>query len=117
VLAANGRHTDSSQIYPSPEDYHAARAPRIVTPINLSQDQQRRRGIGHIPYDGHECYNPQYSDELNKWMKLCLNKSPSKRPTVDRLINDMSMTAKQMLRKMGGKAALVDLDVDFEMDA
>jgi hypothetical protein len=84
VLATIGRHPDSSQIYPEPEDYYAARAPRIVTAINLSQDQHRRRGIGPIPYDGHECFNPQYSDEPNKWMKLCLNKSPSKRPIVDR---------------------------------
>lgn len=54
VLATIGRDSDSSQIYPEPEDYYAARAPRIGTAINLSQDQQRRRGFGSVPHDGYE---------------------------------------------------------------
>jgi hypothetical protein len=41
----------------------------------------------------------------------------SKRPTTERLVYGMSIVAKGMLRKMGGEAALVDLDAKFGDDA
>ncbi|CAO2656368.1 Nn.00g051710.m01.CDS01 [Neocucurbitaria sp. VM-36] len=101
----NNRHPNSAQDYSSPDRYYGARVPRQVTPINLSKQQQRRRGIGP---DNH-----QYSDELNDWMTQCLRRTPSRRPTADRLIYGMSIVAKGMLKRMGGKPALVDLDIKF----
>jgi hypothetical protein len=59
-----------------------------------------------------EYFNPQYSNEPNKWMKQCLSTSPSRRPKVERLLRDMVAGAKSMLKKMGGAAALIDLEVD-----
>ncbi|KAF1843959.1 serine/threonine protein kinase-like protein [Cucurbitaria berberidis CBS 394.84] len=101
----NHKHPDSARGYSSPDHYYSARVPRQVTPINLSREQQRLRGIGP---DNH-----QYSDELNAWMTRCLSHSPNTRPTADRLVNSMSLVARGLLKRMGGKTALVDLDVKF----
>jgi serine/threonine protein kinase len=110
----NDQDPDSVQDFSGPDYYYAAHVPRQVTAINLSQEQQRRRGIGPYLMNGRYTYNHQYSDELNEWMKLCLRTAPGQRPTAERLINNMIPKAKEMLKKMGGKAALVDLDVVYE---
>jgi hypothetical protein len=47
-------------------------------------------------------------------MKLCLRTTPDQRPTAERLINVMIPRAKEMLKEMGGKAALVNLDIVYE---
>lgn len=47
-------------------------------------------------------------------MKQCLRTSPAGRPTAARLVNEMGAVAKEMLKKMGGKAALVDMDVLYD---
>jgi serine/threonine protein kinase len=117
VFAENNRDPDSAQEYPSPDYYYRARVPRMITPINLSPAQQQQRSIGPFLYQGRECYYPQYSDELNHWMRLCLSTSPGRRSTAERLINDMGAKAREMLKKMGGKAALMDMDVDFGTEA
>ncbi|KAF2827424.1 serine/threonine protein kinase-like protein [Ophiobolus disseminans] len=116
VFAENNRHTDSAQAYGQILNYYNARVPRKVTPINLTAEQQREQGVVQFR-DGKRCYNHQYSDELNKWMKRCLSMSPGSRPTVLRLVNDMGQEARSMLKKMGGKTALVDMDVKFGTDA
>jgi hypothetical protein len=50
-------------------------------------------------------------------MSQCLNRTPSKRPTTKRLVYGMSIIARGMLKKMGGEAALIDLDAKFGDDA
>jgi hypothetical protein len=47
-------------------------------------------------------------------MKLCLSSSTGRRPTAERLLKEMGLKARETLKKMGGKAALIDLDVDFD---
>jgi hypothetical protein len=42
---------------------------------------------------------------------------PGRRPTVLRLVNDMGKEARIMLQKMGGKTALVDMELEFGGDA
>jgi hypothetical protein len=50
-------------------------------------------------------------------MSECLTRTPSRRPTVEELLFDMGAVAKRMLKIMGRKAALVDLDAKFGVDA
>jgi serine/threonine protein kinase len=114
VFAQNNRDPDAVQDYGGPDNYYAAHAPRIVIPINLSQAQQQRRGFGPYFQEGADRYNPQYSDELNNWMKQCLRTAPVGRPTAARLVNEMGAVAKDMLKKMGGKSALVDLEIQYD---
>lgn len=118
-FAENNAHPDSARDYPTPNRYYAARVPRRATPINLSKAEQRRQGIA--PYcwvaGGPDCYNPQYSDELNSWMQQCLHHTPSRRPTAERLVKRMSLEAKGMLKRMGGQAALTDLDIVYGPDS
>lgn len=114
-FAENNRHPDSAQAYGQIDNYYSARVPRKVTPINLNPEQQRQQGVVQFR-DGKRCYNHQYSDELNLWMTRCLSMNPSRRPTVLRLVNDMGLEARSMLKKMGGKTALVDMDVKFGND-
>jgi hypothetical protein len=110
----NGQDPDSVQELGGPDYYYAAHVPRQVTSINLSPEQQRRRGIGSYLFNGRLCYNHQYSDELNEWMRLCLRTAPGQRSTAKRLMENMVPKAKEMLKKMGDKAVLVDLDVVYE---
>ncbi|KAJ4365811.1 hypothetical protein N0V83_008432 [Neocucurbitaria cava] len=105
----NNQHPDSAQDYSHPAHYYSARVPRQVTPINLSKAQQQGMGVGPDNY--------QYSDELNNWMSQCLRRTPSRRPTAERLVNGMGIVAQGMLKRMGGKNASVDLDVKFGVHA
>jgi serine/threonine protein kinase len=117
VFAQNNRHPHSAQQYANLGCYYSARVPRHVTPINLSPVEQQQQNIGPFLRNDKECFNPQYSDTLNKWMKRCLSSFPGRRPTVERLLRDMVPEAKIILKKMGGAAAMVDLEVDFDTDA
>ncbi|KAF1920489.1 hypothetical protein BDU57DRAFT_534261 [Ampelomyces quisqualis] len=65
-------------------------------------------------YRKSDASKPAYRET---WMQAAGESNPHKRPTVYRLINDISVVAKGMLRNIGGKAALVDLDVDFSTEA
>ncbi|KAF2033246.1 kinase-like protein [Setomelanomma holmii] len=117
--AENNAHPDSARDYNPRARNYAARVPRRATPLNLSKEQQRHRNIAPFLWiaGGPECYNPQYSDELNSWMQQCLRHTPSRRPTAERLVDRMALDAKRMLRRMGGQAALTDLDVIFDPDS
>jgi len=115
-FAENNRHRHSAQAYGQIDNYYSARVPRKVTPINLSSEEQRVRGLGHYEA-GRRVFTPQYSEELNQWMSRCLSMDPGRRPTVLRLINDMSQEVRSMLQMMGGKTALVDMDLKFGEDA
>jgi hypothetical protein len=84
-----------------------------LTPINVTEEQQRQQRISPLMVAGKTRFRHQYSDELNEWMKQCLSDTPSRRPTAQRLIHGMSLITEGMLKKMGGKMALVDLDVAF----
>lgn len=99
---------DSMEDYASTGRYCGSRIPREVTPINLSPEVQRERGIFPLNY--------QYSDDLADWMSLCLRHAPDERATVERLVGDMIIVAKDMLQSMGGLAALAHLQVSFDAD-
>lgn len=114
VLAEGAGHPVSAQHYRKPDRYYAARVPRCVTPINLSPDEQLSVGHSPVLVDGIEIFKPQYSDTLNEWMKRCLSTAPSKRPTAERLMNDMGPEALTILTKLGGSEALADMDIKFE---
>lgn len=47
-------------------------------------------------------------------MKLCLSKSPGRRPTAQRLMSEMVPEAKRKLGKLGGSRAKTDLEVKYE---
>jgi len=111
--AYDGQDPESVEAYDGRIHYYAARVPRKVDPININEAEQRRRGMPLIVFSGRSYWNHQYSDELNDWVKQCLSKAPSHRPTAERLTHGMSLVARGMLRKMGGKSALVDLEVVF----
>lgn len=102
-------HPRSADEYSSPTRYYGARVPRQAIPINISKEEQRKQGVGPA--------NPLYSNELNEWMMQCLSWDPKKRPTTDQLICSMRLVAENMLRRMGGKPALADLDAKFGADA
>lgn len=108
----NNGHPASAQNYNPPARYYATRVPREVTPINLSTTQQIARGIAPYINPNRADYNHQYSDELNGWMSQCLRATPGRRPTVQRLLNSMTPMAKDLLKQIGGQAALTDLDFD-----
>jgi hypothetical protein len=117
----NNQHPDLARLYDGHEGYYDAHVPRRVIPINLSKDQLHERGRGLSTEEkGDRGIGPeyhQYSDELNDWMTQCLHRTPSKRPTAERLVNEMGIIARSMLRKMGGKAALMVLEAKFGDDA
>ena len=116
-LANNNQHPTSVQEYESVEFYYDARAPRIIIPINLNKADLDERGLGPSAEEkrvqGIAPEYHQYSDELNNWMIRCLSFNPRKRPTTERLRHKMGNQAMGMLRKMGGKAALVDMEAKF----
>lgn len=116
ILAEGAGHPEAIHKYKTPKRYYAARVPRSVTPINLSPDEQRRSGYGPSFVNDDEVFNPQYSVELNKWMKLCLSTSPARRPTAQRLMIELNQEARRMLRKLGEEKAMTDLDCTFEAD-
>jgi serine/threonine protein kinase len=115
-FAENDRHPKAMQGYQSPERYYAACVPRKVTPINLDRREQQKQRISPYLIDGQALFNHQYSDELDGWMKECLMTVPAGRPTVKQLLNSMGPVAISMLKKMGGKAALNDMDAKFNGD-
>ncbi|KAJ8108528.1 hypothetical protein OPT61_g8111 [Boeremia exigua] len=94
--------------YSSSNRYVAARVPRRVIPINLDAATQIRCGVAT-----QASPNPQYSDELNDWMAQCLRFAPEERATTQHLLSDMSTVAQGMLRRMGGRAALADMEMIF----
>lgn len=102
-------HPHSADEYTSPDCYYGARIPRRVTPINLSEEQQQQQGVGPLNY--------QYSDELNQWMMQCLNWNPDRRPATDQLVYGIRPVSEAILRRMGGAAALANLEVKFGADA
>lgn len=89
--------------YGSVDKYYEARVPREVTEINLDEEYQEIHGMYPI--------HPEYSDELNEWMSDCLATNPKKRPSPSELEVSMGAVARDMLRQMGGRAAIADLDV------
>jgi len=115
--ANNDQHPASVQQYKNLDCYYDAHAPRRIIPINLDKDdaderdirlsteKKRAQGIGPEYH--------RYSDELNDWMMQCLSFLPSERPTTKRLRHIMGAQAMEMLRKMGGKSALVDMEAKF----
>ncbi|EAT80358.1 hypothetical protein HBH56_146320 [Parastagonospora nodorum] len=113
----HGQDPDEAVDYGGAGRWYAAHVPRQVTPINLSPGQQRQQGLGPFLSHGGERFVHQYSDELNSWMKRCLSFTPGGRPTAIRLVNEMGTVAKKMLYKMGGKAALVDLETEYDVAA
>ena len=94
--------------YSSPSRYYAATVPRRVVPINLDMEAQLKRGFASSGPFRH-----QYSDELNDWMTRCLQFAPARRPTTGGLVIDLSAVAQGLLRRMGGAAALTDMEVTF----
>ncbi|KAF2851104.1 serine/threonine protein kinase-like protein [Plenodomus tracheiphilus IPT5] len=89
--------------YASVGRYCGAHVPRKVTPINLSPEEQQERGIDPEIH--------QYSDNLADWMSLCLRFTPSERPSARRLLEEMVDDGKEILRSMGGQAALAHLEL------
>jgi hypothetical protein len=49
-------------------------------------------------------------------MKQCLSNASRRRLTVERLVNDMNLVARDMLKCIGGKAALADMDVEVSVN-
>ncbi|KAF3004900.1 hypothetical protein E8E13_006505 [Curvularia kusanoi] len=94
--------------YSSTDRCVAAKAPRRVLHINLDAQTQLRRRVPNI---GVPIF--QYSDELNDWMQDCLQYNAAARPSVEDLILDMGFVARVMLKRMGGAAALVDMEETF----
>lgn len=113
IKQGGGRHPAAVAEYSFPRHYYDARVPRTVTPINLSQQEQRARGLA--PYNSRyrASYNHIYSDELNRWMEQTLDHSPKKRPPTSRLVYAMSLEAKGMLKMIAGQAGLVDMEINF----
>ena len=117
-----GRDPWEAYKYRDSHSYYVARCPRVVTPINLSGEEQEKL-MPQIDTSGYESYNidtdrgyynAQYSDELNLWMKRCLNSNHQRRPSVHVLMKYMVPKAREMLRKLSGSSGLIDLDVKFE---
>jgi serine/threonine protein kinase len=92
----------------SPNRYYAASVPRRVLPINIDAEEQLQRGIA-----GLDAYNRQYSDELDGWMRRCLQERSENRPSTLELLRDVSVVAQKLLKCMGGVAALADMEVKF----
>ncbi|RMZ70197.1 serine threonine kinase [Pyrenophora seminiperda CCB06] len=115
--ANNGQHPASVQEFNLVAWYYDAHAPRRIIPINLTKDEHHQRGLGlSIEEKRSQAIGPeyyQYSDELNDWMMQCLNFRPSERPNTSQLTHGMGIQAVDMLRKMGGKSALVDMEAKF----
>ncbi|KAH7137987.1 serine/threonine protein kinase-like protein [Dendryphion nanum] len=95
---------EESEKYTSWTKYIAAKVPRVVTPINLTPEQQEETHQG--------IYNTVYSDSLDKWMKECLKPARS-RANANKLIQSMLPDAMHMLFKCGGRNATVDMNVEF----
>jgi serine/threonine protein kinase len=102
----NGDPT-SAQKYDPKHRYYVAKVPRKVIPINMPFKEGPDEIGGRPPR--------QYSDELCDWMTMCLAFEGSKRPTAKQLVADMIPEAKMMLQKMGGKAALTDLEIEIKI--
>lgn len=111
-LACWGRDPPEAARYANPQRYYVARVPREVFDINLSEIQQIILRIPTTVGDGVSRCNYTYSDELNGWMRACLDFNAGRRATSRRLISEMTMEAKEILRRMGGQQALTDLDLN-----
>jgi hypothetical protein len=104
-----GGHPAEVKDYKDAKRYYAAKAPRVVTPINLTKAQQTALGIA--PRNGK--YNPVYSNELNAWMCHTLEHSPKRRPKASALVSNMVPEGKAMLALSSGAAGLIDLEIKF----
>ncbi|KAF2714152.1 kinase-like protein [Pleomassaria siparia CBS 279.74] len=115
IAQLGGRLPQAVQDYSDPSRYYAARAPRIITSINLTPAEQKARGLA--PYDKRfrAAYNHVYSDELNHWMMQALQPTPIRRLSATRLCQGMTPDAERILKKMAGSNGLVDLDCVFEI--
>ncbi|KAF2799506.1 kinase-like protein [Melanomma pulvis-pyrius CBS 109.77] len=113
IKQGGGQHPAAVAEYSYPRHYYDARVPRKVTPINLSQQEQRARGLAPYNSRNRAPYNHMYSDELNDWMEQTLNYSPKKRPSASRLVYGMSLEARGMLKKLAGQSGLVDMDINY----
>lgn len=108
VLEARADGTAERACYSSTDRYLTAKVPREVIPINLDAQTQVERGIAPLKLP-----NFQYSDELNDWMTRCLDFDPAQRPMTTELLSEMGPLALRMLRRMGGTAALADMEPTF----
>ncbi|KAF2278327.1 serine/threonine protein kinase-like protein [Westerdykella ornata] len=98
--------------YDSIDRYYVARAPRVVTRINLTRAQQELAGIApRITPTGQPVYNAEYSDELNDWMCKALHHNPRRRTTTATLVERMVPDGEEMLRTTSGIAGLADLHI------
>ncbi|KAG9192452.1 hypothetical protein G6011_11186 [Alternaria panax] len=117
----NNQHPASARFYDHEDRYYDAHVARRAIPINLSKIQLHQRGLGLSTEEkraqgiGPEYH--QYSDELNDWMMQHLSRTPSRRRATERLVYGMSLEAMGMLKKIGRKSALVDMDAQFGIDA
>ncbi|CAE7210333.1 hypothetical protein PTNB73_09178 [Pyrenophora teres f. teres] len=115
--ANNNQHPESAEEYNKVDHYYDAHAPRRIILINRDKDDLDQHGLGLSMEEkraqriGRECH--EYSDELNDWMMQCLSFYSTERPTTERLEHEMGVQAMEMLRKMGGKTALVDMEVKY----
>lgn len=92
--------------------YYVARAPRVVTRINLTEDEQRLNGITpRITRMGRRIYNAEYSNELNDWMCKTLHIQAGRRATTATLLDIMVPEAEKRLKMSSGIAGLVDLEI------
>jgi hypothetical protein len=114
VRAANeNRHPAGAQEYSPIDRYYAATVPRQATPINLTEEEQKTRGIGPYQSGNRAPFNHQYSDQLNKWMMRTLSHRARDRPTAEQLLSYMVPEGKEILRLSAGESGLADLDVKF----
>ena len=102
------RSPDLVEPYSSEGRYCAATVPRRVIPINLNGADQAHMGLTE-----RGIILRQYSDHLNEWMTRCLQQLPDKRPDIRELLDDMGSIALDMLRHIGGTAALADMEATF----
>jgi serine/threonine protein kinase len=103
----------SMENYPTAEHYYMARVPREVTPINLSEEEQLGQGIAVANTEDAPTFHHRYSNELNGWMEQCLKREPGERPTTRKLLDGIDEEATSLLKRMGGTAALTDLELEF----
>ncbi|OCK81488.1 kinase-like protein, partial [Lepidopterella palustris CBS 459.81] len=95
------------------DQYWNKKAPREVTHVNISVEEQMDEALGGDE-DGevaHTNQNPVYSDALDRWMLHALAKSAKTRYTSGNLVKRMIPVGKKMIQKYTGKAGLVDLQI------
>ncbi|KAJ4294050.1 hypothetical protein N0V90_007739 [Kalmusia sp. IMI 367209] len=97
--------------YKSDQEWYKAWAPRLVTPINMGYSSRTKFPVNRELKESS--YKPRYSDDINMWMMECLNPHPSERPSLETLVKEMIPNARMMLQKLGGRSALVDMELEL----